>query len=128
MIHENMTETERKGPVKLLPEEWCRYVISIHKVATEILPSLGKEPSNENIISFIKKARGSYVKNILLAEEAAKIRCREELELEEKYKETNLSKRQIENRVEKEIGKRYKEIDMDPERNCSFLDEFLFVR
>lgn len=122
-----MPGTERKGPVNLRPEEWRRYVISIHKVATEILPSLGKEPSNENIISFIKEARGSHIKNTLLIEEAARIRGREELELEEKYKETGLSKEQIENRIEKEIEKKYKEIDMDSERNCSFLDEFLFI-
>jgi len=123
-----MSKTERKGPIKILPEEWRRYVVSIYKVATEILPSLGKEPNNENIISFIKEARGSHAKNILLTEEAAKIRCREELELEEKYKGTNLSKKQIENRVKKEIKERYREIDTDPERNCSFLDEFLFVQ
>jgi thiamine kinase-like enzyme len=123
-----MSKTERKGPIKLLPEEWRRYVVSIHKVATELLPSLGKEPNNENIISFVKEARGLHAKKILLIEEAAKIRCREELELEKKYKGTNLPKRQIEDRVKKEIEERYKEIDMDPERNCSFLDEFLFTK
>ncbi len=122
-----MSKTERKGPVDLLPEEWRRYVVSIHKVAIEILPSLGKEQSNENIISFIKKARTSLVHNIYLMGDAAKIRCREELELEKEYKGTNLSKKQIENRVKKEIEERYKEIDMDPERNCSFLDEYLFI-
>lgn len=122
-----MSKPEGKGPVKLLPEEWRRYVISIHKVATEVLPSLGKEPDNENIISFIKEARGSYVKNILLAGEAAKIRCREELNLEEKYRGSNLSKKRIKNEIEKEIEKRYKKIDIDSERDCSFLDEFLFT-
>ncbi|MBU0572625.1 hypothetical protein KKH23_03180 [Patescibacteria group bacterium] len=122
-----MSHIERKDLIGLLPEEWRRYVVSIHRAAREILPLLGKDPSNENIISFIEDARISYVKNIFLAEEAAKIRCREELELEEKYKEINLSKKQIENRVKKEIEERYKEIDIDPERNCSFLDEFLFI-
>lgn len=122
-----MSETERKGPVKLQPEEWRRYVISIHKVVTEILPSLGKELSNENIISFIKEARSSHVKNMLLTEEAAKTRCREELALERKYIGTDLSKKQIENRVKKEIEEKYRKIDIDPKKNCSFLDEFLFV-
>jgi len=123
-----MSKTERKGPVGLLPEEWRRYVVSIHEAATKILLSLGKEPNNENIIIFVKEARGSHIRNVLLTGEAAKIRCREELELEEKYKGVNLSKRQIENKVKKEIKERYKKIDMNSEQSCSFLDEFLFVQ
>ena len=122
-----MSKAERKYPANLLSEEWRWYVVSVHKATTEILLSLGKEPSNENIISFVKKVRASYVDNIFLMGDAAKTRYREELELEKEYKGINLSKKQIENRVRKEIIERYKEIDMDPERNCSFLDKYLFT-
>lgn len=123
-----MGNLERKNRIPFEKLPWGRrwYVVSVHDAAGEVLLSLGKEPTRDRIRGFIVRVKKNYKLWTDFLREAAALREMEMKGIAKKYSGLALSQDQIRNRAFDEIGKRYAEIDRDPERNRSFLDPILF--
>ncbi len=122
-----MTKVEQKDPINLKELPWARrwYVVAIGNAAEKALLSANYEVSEKTTKAIIRYAKENPSLWGFLKREAAALRIFEQEAMKANYMEQGMTERQAENRVEGEIERKYTDIDLDPDRNYSFLDPIL---
>jgi hypothetical protein len=101
-------------------------VLSICEVVKGKLYSRGNSnPSKEDIRDFVRKAKDKPFFWNQVLDQASKMRRREFGQLAEGFKNPDIPPRDAYKQAGKKIEEIFSEIDIDPERNCCFLDDLL---
>lgn len=122
-----MAKAEQKDLINLKELPWARrwYVVPIGNAAENALLSANYEVSEKTIKAIIRHAKKNFFHWGLLERKAAALRTLEKEAMKANYLEQGMTEQQAENGADREIERKYTDIDLDSDRNYSFLDPIL---